>query len=155
MPKVDKTRFQLRRHLAAEWTALDEILLKGEPGFETDTGKLKIGDGSSRWSALSYVSVDHSNANDPTSDEKAAMAGTSGTPGSSNKYVTNDDARNTDARTPTSHTHAATVSPFLQKTTAEMNAIASPTEGMAVWNTTEHQLYVYDGVGWVGVVMQA
>jgi len=45
--------------------------------------------------------------------------------------------------------------PWLLKTTTEMNAIASPTEGMAVWNTTEHQLYVYDGIGWHGVPMQA
>jgi hypothetical protein len=45
----------------------------------------------------------HSNANDPTSDQKAALAGTSGTPSSTNKYVTNDDSRNTNQRTPTSH----------------------------------------------------
>ena len=43
--------------------------------------------------------------------------------------------------------------PWLTMTTTEMNAIASPTEGMAVWNTTEHQLMVYDGSGWVGVAM--
>jgi hypothetical protein len=35
----------------------------------------------------------HSNANDPSSDEKAALVGTSGTPSVSNKYVTNDDSR--------------------------------------------------------------
>ena len=45
----------------------------------------------------------HSNANDPSADEKAALAGTSGTPGADNKYVTNDDSRNTDSRTPSSH----------------------------------------------------
>ena len=47
----------------------------------------------------------HSNVNDPTSDQKAALAGTSGTPSSTNKYVTNADSRLSDARTPTSHTH--------------------------------------------------
>lgn len=50
----------------------------------------------------------HSNANDPVAGEKAALAGTSGTPGSGNKYVTDGDARNTDARTPVAHNHAAT-----------------------------------------------
>jgi len=50
----------------------------------------------------------HSNANDPGADEKAALAGTSGTPSGTNKYVTNADSRNSDARTPTSHVHAAT-----------------------------------------------
>jgi hypothetical protein len=48
-----------------------------------------------------------------------------------------------------------TTTPFLSMSTAEMLAIPFPSEGMAVWNTTEHQLYVYDGSGWVGVVMQA
>lgn len=45
----------------------------------------------------------HSNANDPTSGEKAALAGTNGTPSSSNKYVTNSDSRLTNSRTPVSH----------------------------------------------------
>lgn len=54
----------------------------------------------------------HDNANDPSSGEKAALAGTAGTPSGTNKYVTNDDARNTNARTPTAHgdaLHDATV----------------------------------------------
>lgn len=44
----------------------------------------------------------------PASGEKAALAGTSGTPSSTNKYVTNADSRLTDSRTPTAHaaTHA-------------------------------------------------
>lgn len=48
---------KLRRGLASEWLSIDPVLLNGEPGFEYDTGKLKIGDGSSTWSALSYVSA--------------------------------------------------------------------------------------------------
>jgi hypothetical protein len=39
----------------------------------------------------------------PTAGQKAALAGTSGTPGSGNKYVTDADSRNSDARTPTAH----------------------------------------------------
>jgi hypothetical protein len=50
--------------------------------------------------------LDHSNANDPSAGEKSALAGTSGTPGSGNKYVTDGDVRNSNARTPTSHSHA-------------------------------------------------
>jgi hypothetical protein len=45
----------------------------------------------------------HSNANDPTADQKAALAGTNGAPAAANKYVTNSDPRNSDARTPTAH----------------------------------------------------
>lgn len=44
-----------------------------------------------------------SGANMPSAGEKAALAGTSGTPGAGNKYVTDADSRNTDARTPTAH----------------------------------------------------
>lgn len=39
----------------------------------------------------------------PTDLEKAALAGTSGTPSGANKYVTDADSRNTNARTPTAH----------------------------------------------------
>ena len=51
----------------------------------------------------------HATTNDPTTDQKAALAGTSGTPGVENKFVTNADTRNSDARTPTSHSHSENI----------------------------------------------
>lgn len=48
---------QNRRDIAADWTLYDPILAEGEIGFETDTIKYKVGDGSSLWSALSYFAV--------------------------------------------------------------------------------------------------
>jgi hypothetical protein len=51
--------------------------------------------------ALNFAT--HSNANDPGAGEKAALAGTAGVPGGGNEYVTNTDARMTDARTPALH----------------------------------------------------
>ena len=39
----------------------------------------------------------------PTQDENDALVGTSGAPSTANKYVTNADARNTNARAPTAH----------------------------------------------------
>src|SRR5258708_33059234 len=58
----------------------------------------------------------HSNANDPTSGQAAALAGTSGTPGSGNKYVTDGDSRNSDTRTPTAHatSHKSRGSDFIK-----------------------------------------
>jgi hypothetical protein len=47
-------RMQQRRGTAAEWTSANPILASGEFGFETDTGKFKIGNGSSNWAALAY-----------------------------------------------------------------------------------------------------
>lgn len=48
--------FQLRRGSAAQWTDENPVLHPGEPGIELDTGKVKIGNGFSRWSELSYLS---------------------------------------------------------------------------------------------------
>lgn len=41
----------------------------------------------------------------PTTGQKNALAGTAGTPGATNQYVTTQDARLSDARTPTAHGH--------------------------------------------------
>ena len=45
---------QQRRGTAAQWTTANPILAAGEIGFETDTSKFKMGNGSSAWSALQY-----------------------------------------------------------------------------------------------------
>ena len=45
---------QQRRGTAAQWTAANPILAAGEIGFETDTNKFKMGNGSSTWTALTY-----------------------------------------------------------------------------------------------------
>lgn len=46
---------QVKRKTAAAWTLADPVLLAGEPGFESDTARLKIGDGVTAWSGLSYI----------------------------------------------------------------------------------------------------
>jgi hypothetical protein len=48
------TRIKLRRDTAANWTQTNPVLAAGEPGLETDTGKVKYGNGTSTWSQLSY-----------------------------------------------------------------------------------------------------
>ncbi len=45
---------QQRRGTAQQWTTANPTLGAGEIGFETDTNKFKIGNGSSNWAALSY-----------------------------------------------------------------------------------------------------
>jgi len=44
---------QIRRDTAAAWTSANTTLATGEIGFETDTSKFKIGNGTA-WTALSY-----------------------------------------------------------------------------------------------------
>ena len=47
-------RFQLRRDTAANWASANSVLALGEPGVETDTLKVKVGDGSTAWNSLAY-----------------------------------------------------------------------------------------------------
>jgi hypothetical protein len=49
------TAIQIRRGTAAQWTSANPTLSAGEQGFETDTGKVKIGDGSTAWNSLAYL----------------------------------------------------------------------------------------------------
>jgi hypothetical protein len=67
----------------------------------------------------------------PTQSEKDALAGTNGTPSSTNKYVTDSDPRNTNARTPTSHasTHQHGGSDELATATPAANAIPKAGSG--------------------------
>lgn len=73
------TRIRLRRDTAAAWTAANPILLLAEAGYETDTGKLKIGNGSSTWSALPYFASTGPGSSGPTGP--TGPAGSSGAAG--------------------------------------------------------------------------
>jgi len=46
---------RFKRGTEQRWRELNLLLENGEPGFEYDTGKLKIGDGVHRWLELEYV----------------------------------------------------------------------------------------------------
>ena len=48
------TKIQLRRDTAADWTSNNPTLSAGEFGWESDTNRFKIGDGSAAWNSLSY-----------------------------------------------------------------------------------------------------
>ena len=47
-------QIQLRRGTASLWTSTNPTLSSGEFGYETDTGNLKVGDGSTAWTSLGY-----------------------------------------------------------------------------------------------------
>jgi len=67
MPKT----LQLRRDSAADWTSNNPTLSEGEIGYETDTGKVKIGDGSTVWNSLDYLdsAIDHDQLTNFASNE--------------------------------------------------------------------------------------
>ena len=52
MPAINTIK--VRRGTAAAWTSANPTLGDGEPGYETDTGKMKIGNGSTAWTSLAY-----------------------------------------------------------------------------------------------------
>lgn len=52
---IQSTRIQLRRGTSEALTAVNEVLLAGEMCLETNTGKYKIGDGSTAWNNLEYA----------------------------------------------------------------------------------------------------
>ena len=49
---------QQKRGTSSRWTSTNPILLAGEIGVETDTNKLKVGDGVTQWNSLGYTKVD-------------------------------------------------------------------------------------------------
>ena len=57
-----QTKIQVRRGALSTWNAASGalgygILYQGELGYETDSGRFKIGDGTTSWSSLNYASV--------------------------------------------------------------------------------------------------
>lgn len=52
-----QTVIKLRRDTSANWTSADSVLAAGELGIETDTNRIKIGDGATEWTGLRYGPV--------------------------------------------------------------------------------------------------
>lgn len=57
------TRMQQRRGTAAQWTSANPVLNAGEMGWESDTNKFKIGDGTNHWADLDYFADINSTVN--------------------------------------------------------------------------------------------
>ena len=52
--KTLNTRIQQKADTSSNWTSSNPVLLRGELGFETDTLKFKIGNGTSNYNSLEY-----------------------------------------------------------------------------------------------------
>ena len=74
------TVIQVKRGSASSWTSANTVLAAGEIGFETDTRKTKVGDGSTAWTALAYTVTD--------GDITAVVAGTGLSGGSTSGSAT-------------------------------------------------------------------
>lgn len=76
MPTLN-TRIQLRHDVKANWDDNSSVVLKaGEVGIETDTSKMKVGDGTKTWAELKYAGGDAAKNFDvvPTEDETDVAA---------------------------------------------------------------------------------
>jgi len=50
-----KATFKLRRDTSANWSDKNPVLAAGEPAVETDTDKVKVGDGFTPWNTLPFL----------------------------------------------------------------------------------------------------
>jgi hypothetical protein len=76
MPVV--TQIQIRRGTASEWTSTNPTLASGELGAETDTNKIKCGNGSTAWNSLPYIAAE-GDISGVTAGTGLSGGGTSGT----------------------------------------------------------------------------
>ena len=53
-PTTVQVKMQLRGDTAANWASVNPVLLAREVGLETDTKKVKVGDGTTAWNSLAY-----------------------------------------------------------------------------------------------------
>ena len=52
---ISDVKIQLRHDTSQNWYTSNPVLRAGELGFESDTGKSKVGDGSTSWNSLNYL----------------------------------------------------------------------------------------------------
>lgn len=76
-------QIQWRRDTAANWTVNNPTLADGEAGYETNTGKFKLGDGATAWTALAYytggITIATPNDGEVHLTPKTASTGAEGT----------------------------------------------------------------------------
>ena len=54
-------QIQIRHDTAQNWASKNTVLLTGEQGYEEDTGRIKVGDGTTTWNNLPYLIFNSSN----------------------------------------------------------------------------------------------
>jgi microcystin-dependent protein len=164
-----QTIIKLRRGTASEWTTANPVLAAGEMGIETDTQRSKFGDGTTAWASLSYTVGDSSGlgsiawtsvTDKPTEFPPEPHAASHELGGAdeieiapsqvTGTAIVEGDARLTDARTPTAHTHVvADITDFDPAT--KQNTITGAATTITSSNLTASRAVVSDGSGKVAV----
>jgi hypothetical protein len=133
---------QLRRGTASEWTTANPVLAQGEMGVETDTLKVKLGNGSTAWNSLPYFTQGATGATGAT-----GPAGPTGPIGPVGPTGATGPQGETGPQGPQG------VSITLKGTVATVAAL--PSTGNAVNDAyiveADGDLYVWDGTAWNSV----
>lgn len=122
------TQIQIRRGAAAAWTSANPVLAQGEMGYEIDTQKIKVGNGSTAWNSLSYFPV--------------AWSALNGAPAVIAAGATQADAR--------SAISAASLDQNGKVPVSELPA--SLMQYVGVWNASTNSPSLVDGTGNIGDV---
>jgi len=129
-------RLQNRRDTAANWTSNNPTLAAGEIGYETDTAKLKIGDGTTAWSSLAYAVG--SIAVGSVTGLGAGVSTFLATPSSANlaSAVTDETG---------SGSLVFGTSPTIGTPALTLSTTTSTSEGRIAWDSTNDKIVVGDG----------
>ena len=150
MPRLNL--IQIRGGTAASWTSSNPVLAAREPGLETDTLKMKYGDGTTAWNSLAYASggggsgtvesvtgdgVDNTDPDNPVlsfptpGDIGAEVAGAAATVASNLSAhiadTTDAHAASAITNTPAGNISATTVQAAINELDTEKAPLASPT----------------------------
>lgn len=131
-----QTQFQFRRGTAAQWTSANPTLAAGEFGYETDTGKAKIGDGTTTWNSLSYSVGGVAVGN--ISGLGTGVATWLATPSSANlaSAVTDETG---------SGSLVFGTSPTIATPTLTLSTTTNSAEGRIAWDSTNDKIIMGDG----------
>ena len=73
------TKIKNRVDTYANWSTANPVLLAGEMGVESDTHKIKIGDGVTLWNNLSYIGGSGSSSSSPVTINATLASGSTTT----------------------------------------------------------------------------
>ena len=140
-------KIQQRRDTAYNWSHINPTLSSGEFGFETDTKKLKIGDGTTAWSALDYFTTGSSGGNITATSLKSAttdiVISTAPAP-TAGQVLTAVNGTAATWQTPISGGGSAIIS-------SGDTAPTNPEDNQLWFDTTGGRLYVYFSNTWVEI----
>lgn len=154
------TQFKFRRDTSLNWNVRNPVLAEGEPGLETDTGKLKIGNGSSTWSQLAYFAGTSSS----TGSGYTGSIGYAGSTGSLGYTGSRGNVGYAGSQGPAGagYTGSAGTNGTVGYTGSQgigsayavwsTSAPGSPQLGLLWYDSQNNQLKIYDGSNWLTLI---